>query len=116
MFRRNVNSRDQIESNLGRVVRSWSPFVIRRKTSSTAANTAAPASTLNAPMRIIECFIVDCAISSVPAPLSASSGVPASFEEMTHAMMSALIVTQPVTMAALRSCCVGLRSRSSGQR
>ena len=58
---------------------------MRRKTSSTAANTAAPASTLNAAMRIIECFVVEAAIASELAPLSASSGVPASFDETTHA-------------------------------
>ena len=111
-----MNSRDQIDSKRGRAALSSRPLVMRRKTSSMFANTAAPASPLNAAMRMSECFVTDAAISSEPAPLSASSGVPASRDERTHARTSARNVAQPVTIAALRSFWVGLRSRSSGQR
>ena len=80
------------------------------------ANTAAPARTLKAAMRIIECFVVEAAIASEVAPLRASRGVPASFDETTHAAMSARSVPQPVEIAAVRRRSVGLRSRSSGHR
>ena len=54
----------------------------------------------NAVTRIAECFMVEEATSSIPAPLVASIGVPASFEETTQARTSPVSVTQPVTIAA----------------
>ncbi len=102
LFSMKVNSRDQSDSMRGRVEMSLSPAVMRRYTSSSAANTAPPASSEKTPtlMSVRFALYAERASGPITSPGTWVIAGPPTFEETKYAPARSRSTSHPVSIAA----------------